>query len=1672
MLHLNNKVIESNFQTKEDALNYKNTLIKGDYTSQALINTKIAALKEANKKYPRSLIRSSIKKIKEVLYDEAIHESLFEEDELPFQKIPTLTNSVNAAINNDLTRRSNESSQEENTSINEAVQDSPDIRNDKLFTEVNKKMYSFLDKVGIDIKNVEVITDSNNNPIDAVAKADIYNKTVEVIEEKRKMDTLPEEASHIYIDMLGEDNPLYQRMMDKITRFNVYKDVKAQYVNVYGENETKFRKEAIGKLIAQEIVGLKSSEINESDLNKNLFNKWWTKVWNWIKDTLGLLNSRDLSPFIESAKSILEGKVEGLLTIDEVLDFNENSQGLSYYQLSEENISERDRLNEEFKNKQVERDFETGGYKTKNGHKVKSTVNDFVKALHNKMWNKRFIKAKDRSTLSLKTSYIAAVNSAIMNELISGKTTEQLKEGTEKARVSQEVVTDLLRSNEFTDAFQQDETFFVLSQKQYDELVDGISSIYNQIQENSTRISRLIQEDEGNYTPPRIYTDFSVYDAEEDVAGTVDLLVVYPNGSVGNYHYKGIRFRTSRQTGEVIENLSEYNLEEYDLYADQYKKILRTQYGIKNFAETRVIPMNVQLNFKRWDGTGLPETTGIRTIEIGDKQGREYLEQIPAGDELTEDKGLNEALDKMILLRKSIRHSLRNNPENERLNLRLKQITSSIKEIQLNRNLVFSYNEVTRMFKQLEARESAPEGTPDALDITELNDYIEFASVFENFSVQVADSQDIIEDEHKDKISRISHLSGRIKKIALDKIVEHFNKEDLGDITADVVETGQLGRLFKQLHSFDQPTFKRMAQLVRQNSEDVRKEINDTIADITVAHDKLEDWAKSKGISMLKAFDKIYNKKTGKLIPKFKSNYFEDLNEARRRKDKKWILDNTEFDETSFKKNRDEYFKLLDKLYADESVAELKQQLKEEWLNKYDISHNENAFFNNKNYYFSLKDNSDYYSDNWTELLKEGNEPLKEYYDKYIEYNDKFNKLVSRRIDKGFVAEIRQDTIDRLSQVGASAFKDLFKNLQHALEIREFDISNREIDPDTKKPRPIIPLFFMDKVRDKLNKDEIQNIKDSLIRDGYIEDTVPYNSEFENRKLSKEFEKGREYKSYDLTRNLVLFAESVYTNKFANDTEQLVRALQNINKSNRIKTTLVDPSGVKIINKIKGKTVETQGMSLTDQATFDKFVNMYWYGMNVQNQDLKIGKDKSLTKLAQKIMQYTSLNALAFKPILAAGNWVGLTANTKIAAAEGILYNKKQLRKAHRLLGNGMWFTKNDPKAIMSTKFFEVSARNLTYEKANNLSASKLSKNLTMDNAFIMHKKADDYMDNVILLSMMQNYGIDNNGKLARLAKLEEGTQSLWDNARMENDNLVIPNLNEENFNLFRQIVRKASTGIKGSIPEDNKNLIGTHVMGQALMQFRNWIPGLAETRFKKITFDPEMQELDVGRFRVIAGEFARSKTPKQLLNNVTNLMREILISAPIASRFTGRYSIYKDKQNKYARDFYFKEYLILNPDMEGKITLEQFEELRAAKLRGMAKELSMMFSFLAITALLRSLIPDDDEELIYEFFAKNTYYAANRGLLEMTFWTSPESVNEILKSPLPSFRVFSDLQKWIDNTIDVTSDIFLEEGNPKKAVFSKASRDKSPAFYRTFGMIPMVSAGVDVIDTFDKALN
>jgi hypothetical protein len=127
----------------------------------------------------------------------------------------------------------------------------------KMDEKLNKKVKRMLDQLGIPYEAVATLKDRNGQPMRGVAKADMLLKVVQVVEGKADISTLPEEAAHFFVEVIKKANPeLYDQMFNKITEFTVYDRVKDEYskLDSYANNENKLKDEAIGKLIAKEMV--------------------------------------------------------------------------------------------------------------------------------------------------------------------------------------------------------------------------------------------------------------------------------------------------------------------------------------------------------------------------------------------------------------------------------------------------------------------------------------------------------------------------------------------------------------------------------------------------------------------------------------------------------------------------------------------------------------------------------------------------------------------------------------------------------------------------------------------------------------------------------------------------------------------------------------------------------------------------------------------------------------------------------------------------------------------------------------------------------------------------------------------------------------------------------------------------------------------------------------------------------------------------------------------------------------------------------------------------------------------------------------------------------------------------------------------------------------------------
>ncbi|MCK5644048.1 MAG: hypothetical protein KAJ19_24835 [Gammaproteobacteria bacterium] len=1326
----------------------------------------------------------------------------------------------------------------------------------------------------------------------------------------------------------------------------------------------------------------------------------------------------------------------------------ESLQPNIFYQVTEEEKQQRDAIEKGFLDNRVSKNLaKEGGYVTELGKLVKNRVSDYSKRFYDKLFRGRVQEeeAKEYNKLLAQKGTIIHKYLEIIGEaLFAGKTVDMQ---TVKARVIKELKDKSDQANE--DFWDKENPFFSLTGKQFGELREGLSKLIKQVRAKQNKI-----DPKGEV---KFFPELVIYDQYGDLGGTIDLAVLYSNGSVGIYDYKTINF-------DETKTLPLYKEDAYNVQIGQYKRVLKDAYGITNFGETRIIPIDSQMTKT---GLGFADLV-MGSTDINNNE-RPYLDQIPVAKELTDDAALNRSLEKLFVLYDQLREKLSNDHRNEMLQLQVARVRKGIADLQLKSDVSFIFGEIKRLYDDFQERENLPDDHKFALNNIYLGEVEQYIIAYSKFGINAMPTAKKADDKESiARLQRVAHMLEQLEDRVNQKQIENNNRGENFKVEGSAPAEGFMGKLFKRLSRFNRPVFKKLSKMVHEVADKVRKDVDELNAKINEKTEELDKWAQARGWNLQKAFNRIINPKTGNLTSKFKSTYVEEQRAAAADKNKQWFVDNTQVKIEDgqlqytgeslerFNRIKAEQFAYLDRALNEEDA--IREKLK--WAKKYDIAAEPFALFYKGNYFIKAQEKAENYSEDYNFMLQKGNEALKDYYDMYVEVNDMLSELTGKRIDYNFVAEIHTDLIDKLGENGLQGMRGIWDSLKRGIELHEHDLSRGKIDLVTGKPIGGIPLFYTGKLTGRVDNAERKRIE-AEVAEEFTKGTVAYDTELENRMKKAEYYAGTKSKSRDLSRSLSLFGDAAFSYKHLSDTEASARSLLSIMKSQGQETELVDASGKKMINNITRKAAVMLGVPISEVDAMEKFINLYWYGQTTQGQDFAFtvgGKKYSSLKFYQAILGFTSASALAVKPVLAAGNAIGIKANYYMTGWEGRYYTREDIRKTHRMAVSG------DVMYKAAISYFEPFTHDLSFRKANNMSVSKIAKTLTFENLFILHRLGDEHIDRNITVSMMQRFGIDKNGDVVHLRKLEgvEGadTRSILERSSIKDDKFVVEGLTEAQYIRFREMIQTAATGVKGNMSQEDKNLIGTGLMGQALMQFRNWMPGLIEKRFKGLEYDDLFDDYDVGRFRVFFGELtAKGTLPK--LGAFTKALGEMVMmnvyskgGEKTADNPRGR------NINMEVTKRFYDKYREANPDTS--LTMEEFVELRVAKLQGMAKELQIFLSFSLIVFAGKAMLPDEDEEALTKvsrLMAQNSFRVTQRGLLELSFFFDPESATTILKTPLPSLRFFVNLQKTLTNTVDETRDVIFGED---------ATREKTPRWYFLSKTIPVVSAGVDFFDAFD----
>jgi len=208
---------------------------------------------------------------------------------------------------------------------------------------------------------------------------------------------------------------------------------------------------------------------------------------------------------------------------------------------------------------------------------------------------------------------------------------------------------------------------------------------------------------------------------------------------------------------------------------------------------------------------------------------------------------------------------------------------------------------------------------------------------------------------------------------------------------------------------------------------------------------------------------------------------------------------------------------------------------------------------------------------------------------------------------------------------------------------------------------------------------------------------------------------------------------------------------------------------------------------------------------------------------------------------------------------------------------------------------------------------------------------------------------------------------------------------------------------MKGNTNSDDINNIKRTVLGQALMQFRNWIPRMADERFGNLRYTGDLQTWEEGKYR----SFWAQTVNKNIIPNIFNT----LVNGGVLGLGAGYNSKFIELK---AKELYFKE-KGKNPDMQ----MTEAEYIEASEF---------------ISNHFFMIYPDKDFEL-NTIFEKTKHLIRKQGvrcLIIDPYNTVEHKMKSGEREDLYISRFMSEIKRFsIEN--DITTQLVAHQVTPQK---------------------------------------
>lgn len=1495
------------------------------------------------------------------------------------------------------------------------------------------RVNDFLNRIGVAVKSLsDLVVDGKKLNADGVALP-LQSLILHVTGANNSV--LTEEAMHIGVELLSQKNSeLYNEMFKKIVDYPIYKQTFQEYSQLKEYQKdgkpdiTKIKKEAMGKLLTDVVM---RGENAKGALS------WWDKVKTFLGNLFRPVRV-EMDQFKQGVEAILN---DNLGTVRETL-----LQSPEY--LYEQGFTE-DEVNR----------VVSMAKSMMTDNELRVAIGDIVPKLiflkATPTVERRAKSILDQEKNITKDGEQILFNGNPVKETDTTIALRKLNENMSKTNPLYKDIENQIANNDSTESHiaAQD----VLNKYLDSEGLPGGKTIEELIKgkdQNYEVIARAVL-DKVNSFPEGTKFLHDVQIADKNAAATVDLMAIDPQEQFHLINYQEVALKQ----GQKMESAQIAALQSK---METARNILARGYSVSKFGETRTMLIN------KSNVDGKPTVTAT----LSKTGAMDYLAPIPTASETVGSRTLDSIYSEMYNIdrKRRVIKGVKTERELEN-NSTLIKLLSSFRALQISRTVSPLANQMTNlsevMTRLTEKYRDEIKGKNLSSDSEQVQQMVNDMAVYLNIGEtlkRVPEGVAEIRAAHPESIDKyeVAQL-GRANreltesmaemKLEVKDIVDSYIAKPKGirDILEPELVQKWLPRMARTSSMSTQASIQVLYQLSKDAQGGAELRHNTFLRDLKSMKEEYTKFMEKRGIKRENILDMITQKDekgnyVHRLIEKVSKTFYDQAKTALENKDIAWVKDNVDLKAYNnwFGEQKQSQFSFIEANTfdrEDESMNELQDKFKEEWLDRFDLDRGLNPG-NTKIYNFPIEEK--FLSDGYKEITKKGNEPVLALYNMMQELN-------ANAVDAGVLDQYAgktfipfrnkagiDDAIFGRGQGKESALKQFFSPQAEFYNYGEYS-------PDSASKRRIPFKMIQDIAKRHINEKGEVIVDYSRVSTDIFDLMSAYNFQTETY---------REFSNMETASQLLYAVEkdkgARATNKTSGEAIEGGGIIENVQNLNDL-----DKHILALVYGKKYSDEDLNGQITIKLNSLNKALNNK-FGLNLKTDST--GIKIPVKEILDTTRTYFIAKTIGFNPATGITNFFGTNMQAVINSGKYFtkseimhqnlkLFSEKMVnlgtKEKTKLLGAIDYFiplvdNENNQHVEKGMKLDLLSKVNLGHSLMSLIRYSDLPvqwtttgamlENTILENGELVNTREfvrgqEKYLNKYEGSTAEQRKQLDREFEAEVKALNNDPTKALLQLLTFDKDGYAqIPGLDRDSQTVInlRETIQQLSKNATGMGTNNEFRLFNNSIVFRNLMTFFSWAPRLIDQRFGDLRYVTALNQNEWGRIRTFANWVNKGLAEKNV--SLFNLSNDAGIES-LKQEFQKQVEKYEANTGKH----YFERGA--NEEFNRQVAERDFIDMYQRNVKNQMLEFKMLASMFLIVVGLAKAAPDDQEA---SGMVKYASKVARKVLGEINFFYNPMSILDLTNGKVfPGAAVIKDGKKTMKDLFD---QIFGDEEQKERA--------------------------------------